>query len=332
MAATLMALIQTSLSQQQEQQPQKQQKQAGGMEMDFTVGGPFTFAPPAAVPVVGARTSGGTASLLLDLVKVVTEIARTDQMIDQTKCCAPTGAEAQKWHEISLRALGWSRDALVEQQEALLVQVKNLAQESATDVPETDKVCGVPTAMESPEVQATSEINPEGSEHLGSLRVNLEKVRLYDPARCILVRKIKQMGLTSPEKLLSYFSRFGNVTEVLVSHSFEKPSLKRHKGRVRPASLGFVIMESSVIAQVVLAGGEEHDVDSEDGCCTILAQAYEPASPLDEGDSPAAVSSSEPEPEVMQKDVFSGELLTQHEDWLAEEMQKRLTEQLEQQA
>merc|ERR1719183_818198 len=114
-----------------------------------------------------------------------------------------------------------------------------------------------------------------GAENLGSLREDLEKLRRYDRRCCILVRRIKQLGLNSPQTLHEHFSSYGELAEVLVSHTFEKPGAKHACGRVRPAALGFVVFRSPEAAEAILAGGEEHVMGSDADAVTVLLQRYE---------------------------------------------------------
>lgn len=319
MSATLMTLLQTSLL----QQPQSHQQVGGTAPTKATeqkVAEQNTAASALVQPAAASVGGAGIAPLLVDLVRVVTEISRTDQMIQKTADAAPHETEALKWHEISLHALRWSRDALVQQQDTLLAQMKHSVQPSAAKVSEPMAPEPVHMATE----PAPEEEENEGTQYVGSLRSDLERLRSYDPACCLHVRKIKPLGVKSPEKLHGYFSRFGRVLEVLVSHSFEKPSLKRHRGRVRPASLGFIVMESQAIAQAILSEGETRVMDLEDGCYKVQIQSYEPsaaeAGPAEAPWSPSG--SSEPESEEQPTPVFCPTLLAVHEQWLDQELER----------
>lgn len=94
-----------------------------------------------------------------------------------------------------------------------------------------------------------------GLEKIGSLRDDLERLKHFPPARCLIVRRIKRLDLRSPALIKERLSSFGTVTEVLVAHSFERKSTKCRVDRVRPAALGFVIMGSEEDAKAVLAAG-----------------------------------------------------------------------------
>merc|ERR1719313_3047599 len=83
----------------------------------------------------------------------------------------------------------------------------------------------------------------------GSLRQDLELLRQRQPEHVIIVRKIKKLGFESPQLLDAHFSQFGEVKELLVAHSHVKPTTKRPNGRVRPAALGFVVMDKQEAVQ-----------------------------------------------------------------------------------
>merc|ERR1719387_1982818 len=90
----------------------------------------------------------------------------------------------------------------------------------------------------------------------GSLRDDLEKIRCYEMGRCLIIRRIKRLGLNSPQILRKRFSDFGNVTEVFAAHSCEKKTLKaKLEQRLRPAAIGFVVMDSCEEADEALRGG-----------------------------------------------------------------------------
>jgi len=94
-----------------------------------------------------------------------------------------------------------------------------------------------------------------GEMSVGSLRDDLECLKKYDAQQCLIVRRIKRLGLGSPEILREHFSRFGGVKDMLISHSLEKKSAKCRADRVRPAALGFIVMTSVEGAQAALQAG-----------------------------------------------------------------------------
>merc|ERR1719161_2326248 len=132
----------------------------------------------------GTNLGGGKdfAALLADLVGVAAEIARMDEMLAQAEASAPASAEARKWHEVSVQALVWSREAL-----AVVASSETIAVATCTPM----------------QPEATRSLEPPESETagVGSLRADLERLRGYSREQCLLVRKIKRLGLESPQKL-----------------------------------------------------------------------------------------------------------------------------------
>merc|ERR1719453_1525813 len=105
----------------------------------------------------------------------------------------------------------------------------------------------------------------------GSLREDLQLLRERHPERVIIVRKIKKLGFSSPQLLEKHFLQYGEVSEVLVAHSHVKATPKRPNGRVRPAALGFVVMDSKEGVQRAREAGSEQVV----GCTTIQLGPFE---------------------------------------------------------
>lgn len=304
MSSTLVALVHGALLQQQ------QAKQA---EHAVSKNNCVPPSPPRGVTstssaITTIASSAATADapssaeqspgLLRELVEIVAEIARADALLKEAEQSVPQGAEAQKWHEVSRRALRWSRDALADRQAKVLARFKDLVQNGNTRA-RVASTKPMPTPAPKPlwpNVNA-SEFCPalkqsaaisdfeqhealrrglKGAEHVGSLKDDLEKLRCYERECCILVRKIKQLGVQSPAKLREHFSFYGELVEVLVSHSFEKPNPKRANGRVRPAALGFLVLRSPEAAKAVLAAGEEQVMGSGADAVTVAVERYEP--------------------------------------------------------
>ena len=119
-----------------------------------------------------------------------------------------------------------------------------------------------------------------GDMSVGSLRDDLERLKEYDAQQCLIVRRIKRLGLGSPEILRQHFSGFGNVKEMLISHSFEKKSAKCRADRVRPAALGFIVMDSVEGAQAALRAGPTLMIGDVD----IEVNIFEPAEALQQRD------------------------------------------------
>lgn len=92
-----------------------------------------------------------------------------------------------------------------------------------------------------------------------SLRGNLEALHAVEAKRIIITRKINRLGFESAQIIQNHFSQYGNVEQVLVSHSRAK------SGNIhfRPASLGFLVMSTKEAAQAILADGPEFRVERE---------------------------------------------------------------------
>jgi len=104
--------------------------------------------------------------------------------------------------------------------------------------------------------------------NLETMKSQLQALQLEDPARVFIARRINKLGFTSADKLRHYFTRFGDVKNVHVSHSRVKSSLdpvnQRRPNiswRLRAAALGFVVMASSEAAAQIIAEGPEHEVN-----------------------------------------------------------------------
>jgi len=219
-----------------------------------------------------------TPSILARLVSVMKEIGSMDAMVVQAEAGAPKCPEARKWHEVSMTALVWSRQNLAKEQRALLQKLKErcLAQRAAEPSPVPTTVCYQKLGAQGPPSAAAPAA--DNARVVGSLRSDLRRVQeLDDPQRCLLVRKIKKLGLESAQKLQSHFQRAGGVTEVLVAHSFEKPSAKRRQGRIRPAAMGFVVMESGAVARALVDSGEVQFVQDGEELVEVTVEHFDPS-------------------------------------------------------
>jgi len=97
-----------------------------------------------------------------------------------------------------------------------------------------------------------------------TLRSIMQALETVEPNRVLQVRRIKQLGFGSTVALREHCSKLGAVDRVLVSHS-------RAQARLRPASLGFIIMAEPSGVQAVLAAGTEQRV----GGVTVKLGAFE---------------------------------------------------------
>lgn len=102
-----------------------------------------------------------------------------------------------------------------------------------------------------------------------TMKAQLQALQLEDPATVFIARRINKLGFSSAEILRAYFSLYGPVKNVYVSHSRVK-SLKPLQGerrssdahwRLRAAALGFVVMSSADATARILAEGPEHVVN-----------------------------------------------------------------------
>lgn len=93
-----------------------------------------------------------------------------------------------------------------------------------------------------------------------TLRTNLRDLESVDPRRVLIMRKINCLGLASPAMLEAHFSQYGKVESVLISHSRTKSMYGQNPPRVRPAGLGFLVMEKAEDVEAILKLGREQVV------------------------------------------------------------------------
>jgi len=251
-----------------------------------------------------------SAAILLELVTIVTQIANLDKMLDSVRGSAPTeSSEAAQWHKVSMQALEMSRQTLHEKQMTLLQSLTSVTDTAQpAEIPnqtadlfsggkamdaipkETQSDCSTMISDEGrPESVMSSTFESEGeygTRSLGeaegkseadinqSMRLQLEKLKQHPAGHALIVRKIKSLGFDSAEVLKEHFGQYGSVAEVLVAHSITKPSAKRSKGRVRPATLGFVVMASLEGAAAALAAGEQQMITTT-APCTIEVSRHQ---------------------------------------------------------
>jgi len=85
-----------------------------------------------------------------------------------------------------------------------------------------------------------------------TLRTFLLDLSLVDNARVLSLRKISALGIDSPNLLETYLSKFGKVERMMISHTMNR-NANNAMTRLRPAALGFAVMEKAEEAQTVLA-------------------------------------------------------------------------------
>jgi hypothetical protein len=117
-----------------------------------------------------------------------------------------------------------------------------------------------------------------GSGAAETMKAQLQALQLADESKVFIARRINKLGFSSAEILRAYFSRYGTVENVYVSHSRVK-SLKRLGGerrvtdshwRLRAAALGFVVMSATEATAAILADGPEHTINN----VTVRLQAF----------------------------------------------------------
>ncbi|EER20066.1 hypothetical protein Pmar_PMAR007349 [Perkinsus marinus ATCC 50983] len=89
----------------------------------------------------------------------------------------------------------------------------------------------------------------------------LRSLSNIDEKRVFTVRKIQKLGFESPPKLREYFSLWGRVTNIMVLHRQARTTSSSSSGdmsndknvRVRPPSVGFVVMEDPEVVTRILA-------------------------------------------------------------------------------
>jgi len=101
--------------------------------------------------------------------------------------------------------------------------------------------------------------SPHGSA-TDTMKTHLQALRNEKPATVFIARRINKLGFNSAEQLQSYFSKYGEVKSVFVSHSRVKSMRPGTYWRLRAASLGFVVMSSANDAVRILEDGPEHNV------------------------------------------------------------------------
>jgi hypothetical protein len=91
-----------------------------------------------------------------------------------------------------------------------------------------------------------------------TMKAQLQAIRNENLSSVFIARHINKLGFSSADVLRSYFSRFGPVRDVLVAHSRVKDFRQTGNSRVRPAGLGFVIMESPADSAKIMKDGPDY--------------------------------------------------------------------------
>lgn len=232
-------------------------------------------------PQDGEHQHRVTADSLLNLVKITAQLSQLEQVAAQTRGCEAVSEDAKKWQELTSVALDWSRKSLCEQQRSAVEKVAQLIKVPACAAPPKVTKAPAPPGLPAPvaAVQEAKDANdgkdgstPTGFEQGETLRTHLEALADEDPLRILIVRRINRLGFESPQILSNHFSQFGAVRRVYVAHSRVKPSAKRPVPRVRPAGLGFVLMETTEDADRIASSGPQMMVND----VSIEVKLYKP--------------------------------------------------------
>jgi len=253
--------------------------------------------PAAQNPQDGALQHLLTAESLLELVKVTAQLSQLEQVAEKTRGCDAVSADAKKWQELTSVALDWSRKSLSEQQRGCIEKVSEVLKRGPDSGQGSPKTCSpvlvtkVPAlpCPQAPPVQENVSVTkkaseedqlsaakntPSGFEQGETLRTHLEALANEDPNRILIVRRINRLGFESPLHLEKHLSEYGTVKRVYVAHSRVKPSPKRPVPRVRPAGLGFVLMETEEDATRIANAGPQMVINN----VTIEVKIYQPGS------------------------------------------------------
>jgi hypothetical protein len=103
-----------------------------------------------------------------------------------------------------------------------------------------------------------------------TLGMYLTELQVEDPACVFIARRISRMGFRSREALLRHYSKYGKVKRVLVAHSRVK---SYQEFRIRPGSLGFIVMTTASSVQKIFAAGKDQTICG----CTITLEPFSSA-------------------------------------------------------
>lgn len=155
------------------------------------------------------------------------------------------------------KVLRWSYDAQVEDQKE--IHRKGTFSPLADSL-RPEHLIKLPPGLEYPGALPATEkpIDKVNTASSGSLRDDMESLKMHDPACVLVVKKIKKLGFESPQCLRNHFSQYGVVLDVMVAltHSPQKSK----SARVRPAAMGFVVMSDAGGVQSALQAGISQDV------------------------------------------------------------------------
>jgi hypothetical protein len=121
-----------------------------------------------------------------------------------------------------------------------------------------------------------------------TLGMHLADLQGEDPRKVFIARRINRMGLKSQEILAKHYSAYGEVSRVLVAPSKVK-HFKSSQPRIRPGSLGFVVMANASSVDRILAAGREQAVA---GCFISIGPFEQTTQPREEEARAVSVGST----------------------------------------
>ncbi|CAE6971399.1 unnamed protein product [Symbiodinium natans] len=113
--------------------------------------------------------------------------------------------------------------------------------------------------------EATQSSSPPSSstdrDKKSTLGMHLTQLQTEDPRCVFITRRINGMGFQSKDILSAFYGQYGKVVKVLVAHSKVKPFRRQGaQSRIRPGSLGFVVMDSPEAVEKILEVGTTQKV------------------------------------------------------------------------
>lgn len=123
-----------------------------------------------------------------------------------------------------------------------------------------------------------------------TLGMHLTQLQTEDPKCVFIARRINGMGFQSKDVLSAHYEQYGRVLKVLVAHSKVKPFRRQGaQSRIRPGSLGFIVMDSPQSVEKILAHGANQTVAGHN----ISVERFEKiAKPQETGQSTAGDSTT----------------------------------------
>lgn len=112
----------------------------------------------------------------------------------------------------------------------------------------------------------------EAKDRQTTIGMHLTQLQNEDPKCVFIARRVSGMGFQSQDILARHFGEYGKVLQVLVAHSKVKPFRRPGaQSRIRPGSLGFIVMADPQSVERILAVGMEQTVCG----CRISVEPFE---------------------------------------------------------